>query len=1297
MPIFKDKVGISRKISIGPLSGTATVPSLTRKTSKVKSQQIYNENRTSTREISRFMQGSENQGNINLRSGLLPIIRSKREIEIYDPREGTISSFDFSIEETAFGQPKLFRDDTLFVDISNMKGHQKIVSSVTSAYGGPVAYLENNGTEMYPLVLAIPNYKDPDQRDGVIEPFPLRDSFYNTSIELPFHARGIKAILIDGNASSERGADLIVQSISLEGGKFDKFVDSQEVSFITVASGAISLPGISEQDNSGFIAPFNDSRRSRHHLASRAPLHVLTKSLRDRGVSDYASRPAPGGFTYRNNEHGTDTVAFGGDLSNGRAGGFLNLPPKIYLRSFDTKPGSYPENIRSGDPDNRGRPVSGSFDDTNTVIFSNSQEVVYPYMLPTGSKYIRAEGRYKDVLSSPIIAIATASLGRVHIEKTVNTRINPFNDSRIEIRDTSFYLTGTSTEIMPGFSSPLKNKIQISLDITPSQNSDIFRFTSKTQSRTAEDGVAGSRFENKQGTGFAYFNFNLKRWEQIGITDPVTGENTESEFLFSNKLGQGGISSGSVISQFTASPHVAFRFSSEQDALKTGYHKIGLPTILGMAPNKPIYYATGSQVIKVRDLGIHHPFVLEKVVADVSVEAHRSHGRGSPAHASLKSAGANRDIDNHVVFIYRQRKESEGNRHGNLVSGNPVSALRNTVSGSRRYLVCSASMAFVNTPTASGSKSSGDINLFNRHSPSFIYDFNMPVSGVAGRNKIGAFSGSVHLEMIPAITNRQFTTISEIPAWPRASGDTTVTTGSLSFQNFWPGGSYLPTSLSESYARQSASTSPSIAYFLRYPPSASYYIPPNSNALTRNDDWNDPISIDPRSFRKPVSSKKINSFSPFTGNHGRHAYGEKDTQIVHVTDVKNCVESPYLLMPDDEIIIGIEAGITVPRIPTGSLTIDTSGYSDSLLTITGSSLTMKSSPSSITLFGSLIRAGVEDNNSFSLSQDLTTNQIHEAIYGRDNLGDQFDIEETRYLIGSYVSENFAGSLIDDGDRPIDTSLNVNNYGDQASVQRNIKIVSDSERYYDTLMPSTRDFGVRAGATYDGSLPHERGRPGIVFTSTELVLERERPVYPFPYVGNPQRIVGADRTVVQDGPTTVSSNYETTKKILFMVGYQNISTGLGVVSHATGALGAHGTRYGIRNISPERTYSIFRRDRYGNFSDMLEQRTDGKFFLDGSTIAESPVVCRFVDSLGNDVDPLATNSLNISHECTSSIPFIDGKSLNRGSSPEPGSLTRVVNSSEVVSSRTLEKAAGTSRGDLVLGAKRNLRDIIKKGK
>jgi hypothetical protein len=92
----------------------------------------------------------------------------------------------------------------------------------------------------------------------------------------------------------------------------------------------------------------------------------------------------------------------------------------------------------------------------------------------------------------------------------------------------------------------------------------------------------------------------------------------------------------------------------------------------------------------------------------------------------------------------------------------------------------------------------------------------------------------------------------------------------------------------------------------------------------------------------------------------------------------------------------------------------------------------------------------------------------------------------------------------------------------------------------------------------------------------------------------------------------------------------------------------GWKYGLMSAFPIRPIVIFRRNRFGQFRDMLEQRIDTKFYENSNEpgVKEGPVQVRFYDRDGNLTSPELTLSSNLSFEVTSSVPYCDGIGRNR---------------------------------------------------
>jgi hypothetical protein len=98
----------------------------------------------------------------------------------------------------------------------------------------------------------------------------------------------------------------------------------------------------------------------------------------------------------------------------------------------------------------------------------------------------------------------------------------------------------------------------------------------------------------------------------------------------------------------------------------------------------------------------------------------------------------------------------------------------------------------------------------------------------------------------------------------------------------------------------------------------------------------------------------------------------------------------------------------------------------------------------------------------------------------------------------------------------------------------------------------------------------------------------------------------------------------------------------------------GWKYGLINGFPTNTSAVWRRNKFGQFRDMLEQRCFTKFSKN-SDILTSPIEVKFIGPNGTNVLPEQTMSSNLSFEATSSLPYFDENVRNR---EEPISLSSI---------------------------------------
>ena len=172
-------------------------------------------------------------------------------------------------------------------------------------------------------------------------------------------------------------------------------------------------------------------------------------------------------------------------------------------------------------------------------------------------------------------------------------------------------------------------------------------------------------------------------------------------------------------------------------------------------------------------------------------------------------------------------------------------------------------------------------------------------------------------------------------------------------------------------------------------------------------------------------------------------------------------------------------------------------------------------------------------------------------------------------------------------------------------------------------------------------------------------------YPLDAVGNnpPKVITGPVTNIFQSKTDLIKTLYGTGDLNTIMitgssgpVGSTNapdyVSYSFDPPSSRTYSFGAkpiiRGWKYGLISGLRTVTRAVWRRDHYGQFRDMLEQRIHTKFAndLDGS-VSESPASVLFLDAYNRDYkDPSATDSSNLSYEATSSLPYFDGVVRNR---------------------------------------------------
>ena len=1150
------------------------------------------------------------------KSNLLPRIASKLSFD-------ESGLFDYSLENLNYGQPKEFSDQTLY--------HDDIVGMVS---GSPQSFLNAPPGAYYPVIMFDPSFKNEDinMMDGLIEPIPIRTALPNTT-DSPYMIQGMKASLQMGNESEYAGSNIVTQMISKEKNSFSMFLDSQDLIY---SSDTFKLANIGLSTKEHYIyAPFNSTLV----LTSSIKATLLTSAFRDYGLVDQFRKSSKAGYVYTNNPPGTDSLSFGG-LKNlfrlDTQSRVLDKPYRVLIDLIDSKTGAFPTIARNVPGRLGNYPVM--FDDTATIIFAtrsnDTASVQYPDMLQPGTPGINPRANDNPIIvSNQDIIPTTQQASRDHMFKSFSPGFDAFDDSRIYLTTSSYYSYGVPLSVYPGFNmlGP-RNQVQIKINLTCGTEKHLLRLPTSRTPLNSEFSKGADATALDGSTGFLYYSFENSRWQDIGLSDPATGN--PIPYDYSVEVDNTGlIISGTNLfpMQFSNSPGRAKYAGNNEELLDVGYDKIGSPINTSHAPFDKKYHATGSQSYLLTASMIH-PLAVYKIVVDLPIVARKKQGfydnTAVSGHTPMLVDGGSRDIDNYVFFIYRQRRNN---------SFHPIDSSQD-VTGSKRFILCTGSMSFINSKVTSAS--------LNLHTPAFLHDFNTPVSGsdANASNSESLYSGSIRLELNTALSNVGYYGMSSL-----IQGDETAMnnrgSSSPTIQNSWPGGTGggEDPDLSLSFSLLSDPTSGGTGA-----PAALGFT--NANNIDNPEDPANRVVLLPEDHR-PMLSQAGNAEPVKHRMKGYDPINDPKGSVIrqslrgYVSDSQAADPSPFILLPTDELIFGLEYGASnnIVRNETdysGSYLSDGGDPTgiDSYSFFTGSFLKILAKEASVTLFGTEIQGDRSTWLVPTLNQSLTSEAISEPQGSPNRALDQFDLSNNNLFKGSYVEHVLTGTMVQG--RAIAYSFSGGNLSDSGSIMRNVRHPDARERYYDSIMPSIKVYANEAGAIVKKS--------SVVFPSNTFIDEKGDDRMPFPYRGNPVRNIRDTTRIEALNGTTLFSDESTIFEALFTEGLTIKSTITNSITRKNPRMqGASATRYGIKNVRKEFSSAVFRRDRFGQFRDMLEQRLFSKFYVNAEVFS-SPVENRFYDDEGNLVDADLTTVGNLSRESTSSLPYFDGIDHNRGS-------------------------------------------------
>lgn len=923
---------------------------------------------------------------------------------------------------------------------------------------------------------------------------------------------------------------------------------------------------------------------------------------------------------------------------------FKKTLPRIEIRKKDDTSGRYPNLNKTGDSNRRGI-LKVFFDDTKTIVYESPYSTIisWPSTLPLNGNFVNNFTSSITTLGKTI----KSSVGDINDLPIFISNIGPYKEesSYEQIETTSdYFLTGTDiSSVGFGLSSKLKSKATIKFK---------FPINNSTQFQSASASVY-------------YYNYVTKQFEEINSVNvsPANGSTSPQNTYMSMDTKMFGPFGNFTLSGSEYVPYYGVRNVSKiknslNDSLQHNHVSSSLLSNVDYNPSS-------EQKINLSDY-ISHPFVIEKAIFEIPIEA----GAGwLNDKTQLMPNGAYDNIPD---------------------AGGPciTFGIFNTTGDSNKDLILSATLIPDGDNIA-------EIISFTSSSVDYrsmygFRNFGSP-NAIVKSNSGNSFSGTV---IIPSTANIR---------------NGVVSYGAPSISNR----TWAASSFNESY-------------------------------IAAIDSYGRGSSVEPcgRSiFGKEYTTQQLTSN---VESVNKKLYGDAPSDTYYYPELymfDSNIPSPYVVFPKDNITISVSKHRPI-------LTVDSNF--NSLLVTTGShDVKIKTGYLYVTLFGSLLKEGIENND--CLNQNISSNAIHESI-GYDLIYDEYDVFYKNELKNSYITNYVSGSMTSNSNssrakwRDSTDILNATERLDfldriserkkyvyhLVSFRRYAEANSTTERFYDSLVPQIDDLVTKGrsftrlyawtlpgtskktivlnldsnqyNGTYSNhssidwsrSFPFEPKYSAFKRTTVQKFFVRNilSSLYNLSFHGKYYHIndnivvnvginsnehnIGID--MIYPGPEQTGLKTENAMKLIFGIGdwnnCYNASNGTStklfgavnrplmienVLSNSYAGVEVRGWKYGLINANPQYSKNIWRRNKYGQFRDMLEQRMDTKFFItsdedavqyktnakkNNNFVANSIVTVRFVNVSGSIVLPEETYSSNLSFEATSSLPYFDGIVRNR---------------------------------------------------
>jgi hypothetical protein len=1111
--------------------------------------------------------------------------------------------------------------------------------------------------------------------DGVIEPQSIRNMISHNFID-EFVEKLPRAHLMDGNLDAFDGASRISQTKprnSRINSSKAYFIDSQTEMGNTAILGYLS-------ENQTKIKPFSDSESYvaldgvtdpgiRHELISSSLTLSGTHILNGYPYGE-EELYAVGGTEYQGAYNiGIDSVSFG-DRNEFFARGYQHLRDSLI--------NTYPKVARHDNNRSGLSPIK--FDDQNTIPFNRAVSIEYGRNIQTStslsSSLSGSEVSDPEHIVYPLIGQqryvvrnldgAITGPGNVIKGLTDNQYIpgadkyllrgpgtmDPFIESSLYIdNESSFYTTGTDGSHLAGFSSKLSSKTILQFDISPAREGSVFWSTGSITTVTDGSEYTDSNAGYVNGgihSGLSYFNWTDKQWEPVG--NLVTGSNVDymNRFLYI----------------FTSS-YLAVIPPQEVNSTTLNTTNVentfGLPTPSCGFPIASKFNATSSQLLSLDDR-ISAPFLLEKVVVEMSATIP---GPVFYKHPAGDLDPTVQDVSPTTFMLLRQ---SNANLDGEI-----------TKSTKFRTLEMGPADSVYNPTTGSIIEPSYSVD----NPMDVIWTGRVALYDSTDWDSLAALSSSHPGYYTSADLWIPIDTSAHLPAVNPLYGFT----GSIRLE-----APVKNMNIGESQSRLLLSR-------------ARYYLNSDNDFVAHWTGSREYILGNPvggcNLFDLSCGRRIIKSVTggKFIGNT---TYNAGDFEVPRYETVQSV--APYFLLPTDKLVFcAVKQRMPAPG------TLETYGSKTDIAGepgVAADKLNLHVGDAKLTFFGSNVVNNKETHD--TLNQELTSDAIHEAIMGLP-VTDQVIGENNMSFYGSYIDNILTGTFLS-GDRGVAGSVIAGQAGVTASLSRMVRLKTN-ERFYDTLLPSIQDiFNISNKKLFNsGNDFLMLGQPGTTTHNDDVVFSSWTMAYPFePKYANASRLQDFNyfdkdfQAEDKDGAQTPDSqieyfgltgslnlvrrllgyNFGNAEKILianegvvrtvqaermaplkFFFGIGNGPYNLPTFDRANPTISSNryqsyvvanpvirGFKYGLLNIVPQFTSQVYRYDSYGQFRDMLEQRTYSRLLRPDGTLL-SAIETKFVDKVGNLADPYQTNGLamtagsNLSLYSTSSLPYFDGEYRN----------------------------------------------------